>query len=261
MSVFKSFSRTTITTKSTEACIRYFADKGFSVYEEIGLKKGGNLRADVVAINLKGQIIITEVKSCWQDFASDNKWKNYLEFCNKFYFCIPKWLYESEKGEFIKNVCKENKVGLFIINYHDSEVAELDLEKNVSVRIYLANVVPAFKKPVSGKLRRWLITKLAWRGGLCAANLNPNKDGSPVLRQEYKFDSPLDETSFLYKLDTNEQKEYLKRFPSSSFKQRLRDPEVQQRIHRIRSAQTKKYEEGLNANDTKPKRRRRTVRR
>lgn len=255
MKAYKSFSRATITNKSTEACIRYYCGKGYSVYEEVGLKSGGNLRADVVAFNMKGEIIIVEVKSCWQDFATDSKWQKYLPFCNKFYFCIPKWLYESDKGQFIKDLCKEHKAGLFILDTSDynAEVVRLD-EGTKTLPVWLTNVVPARRSNVEGKLRRWLITKLAWRGGLCAANLNPHK-GITQLSEKYKFDAPIDEQSFLYKLDTIEQKEYLKRFPNSSFKQKLREPSVQRAIQQLRTKQTNVNEEKLDATLDKPKRR------
>lgn len=261
MSVLKTFGRKEITRKSVEACVRYFAAKNYSVYEEVGISKVKGSRADVVAFNMKGEIIFVEVKSCWQDFASDTKWQNYLEFCNKLYFCIPEWLYESEKGQFIKEICKENKVGLFVLGCSWKQVIEGDTrEPNIRINdkgekelgVWFKNMVSARKRKVCGKNRRWLITKLAWRGGLCVANLNPHK-GRVCLRQSYEFDTPIDEHSFLYKLDEHQQKEYLKKFPNSSFKARLREPGVQQIIRKERN------KESNNETTVKPKRQRRAT--
>ncbi|WP_308429215.1 MmcB family DNA repair protein [Paramylibacter ulvae] len=47
------------------------------------------LRVDVMAITPKGEIWIVECKSSRTDFASDNKWQGYLDWCDKFFFAIP----------------------------------------------------------------------------------------------------------------------------------------------------------------------------
>src|SRR5262249_99810 len=45
-------------------------------------------RADVIAVDDKGQVTIVEIKSCWQDYAVDAKWPEYREFCDAFYFAV-----------------------------------------------------------------------------------------------------------------------------------------------------------------------------
>jgi len=45
-------------------------------------------RADVLAIDGRGQFLLVEVKSCRADFRSDNKWPEYLDFCDFFYFAV-----------------------------------------------------------------------------------------------------------------------------------------------------------------------------
>tara|TARA_B100000214_G_scaffold10058_1_gene7329 strand:- start:109523 stop:110338 length:816 start_codon:yes stop_codon:yes gene_type:complete len=256
VNIQKIFGRKEITAKSTEACVRYFAAKNFSVYQEVGVSKVKGARADLVAINMKGEIIFTEVKSCWADFASDSKWTSYLDYCNKMYFCIPEWLYESDKGQFIVDQCKEHKVGLLVLTYkYTSLDSNNKVEPTIQVvdgkkelKVWLNNKVSARRRKVAGDKRRWLITKLAWRGGLCVANLNPHKGGI-VLRDDYKFDASVDENTFLYTFDAHQQAEYLKKFPSSSYKQRLKDPAVQMSI------QKKRNREQLYENIPKSKRR------
>lgn len=54
--------------------------------QELGLKSWGKLRADVVAINLRGEIIVCEVKSGRADFVVDKKFESYLPYCNRMYF-------------------------------------------------------------------------------------------------------------------------------------------------------------------------------
>lgn len=47
-------------------------------------------RFDVVEIfRAKKKIKIYEIKSCRQDFVSDNKWQKYLKFCTNFGFVTP----------------------------------------------------------------------------------------------------------------------------------------------------------------------------
>jgi hypothetical protein len=53
------------------------------------LPLGNGRRADLVAIDRTGTIILVEVKSCRADFVADRKWTEYLEYCDRFYFAVP----------------------------------------------------------------------------------------------------------------------------------------------------------------------------
>ena len=43
-------------------------------------------RADIMALSPSGEIWIVEVKSSHADFRSDQKWTDYLEFCDRYWF-------------------------------------------------------------------------------------------------------------------------------------------------------------------------------
>ena len=79
---------------------RYFAAMGYSALVEVPLPNGR--RADVLAIDGRGQFLLVEIKSCRADFRSDNKWPDYLEFCDFFYFAVaaefPRELLPQEAG-------------------------------------------------------------------------------------------------------------------------------------------------------------------
>ncbi len=60
--------------------------EGWNCLTEV--KLANNRRADILAINHKGEILIIEVKSCWGDFSSDEKWPEYTEFCDYFAFAV-----------------------------------------------------------------------------------------------------------------------------------------------------------------------------
>jgi hypothetical protein len=46
-------------------------------------------RADLIALDPAGTVLIVEVKSSVADFRADQKWSDYMEFCDLIYFAIP----------------------------------------------------------------------------------------------------------------------------------------------------------------------------
>ena len=60
---------------------------GETCLSEFTLKTGR--RVDLIALDRKGAFTVVEVKSSVADFRSDNKWHEYLEFCDRFYFAVP----------------------------------------------------------------------------------------------------------------------------------------------------------------------------
>lgn len=65
---------------------RMLAEHGYASLSEVKLANGR--RADVMALSAQGQILIIEVKSCLQDFLSDQKWPLYEPFCDSFFFAV-----------------------------------------------------------------------------------------------------------------------------------------------------------------------------
>ena len=59
---------------------------GYAAIAEYTL--GNGRRADILAIDGAGQVTIVEIKSSRADFAADHKWRDYLEFCDRFYFAV-----------------------------------------------------------------------------------------------------------------------------------------------------------------------------
>jgi hypothetical protein len=79
---------------------RMLAELGLASLTEVTLANGR--RADVMAVDSKGDIVIIEVKSCLQDFATDQKWPEYALYCDRFYFAVdcdfPKERIPAETG-------------------------------------------------------------------------------------------------------------------------------------------------------------------
>ena len=66
---------------------RLLADHGDGTLTEFRLANGR--RVDVIGLNDSGEFVIVEVKSSVEDYRADQKWREYLGFCEKFYFAVP----------------------------------------------------------------------------------------------------------------------------------------------------------------------------
>ena len=66
---------------------RLFAQLGHVTLPELTLASGR--RADVVALAPDGLLTIVEIKSSVADFRADQKWPDYRDFCDRFFFAIP----------------------------------------------------------------------------------------------------------------------------------------------------------------------------
>jgi hypothetical protein len=67
--------------------MRFLADFGYQSLAEFRLRNGR--RADVLALNRDGHVVVVEIKTSETDFRVDGKWPEYLPFCDAFYFAVP----------------------------------------------------------------------------------------------------------------------------------------------------------------------------
>ncbi len=49
----------------------------------------GGRRADLMAVDARGQIVIVEIKVSRADLLSDGKWMDYLAHCDRFFWAVP----------------------------------------------------------------------------------------------------------------------------------------------------------------------------
>lgn len=84
----------------TRGVRRMLAERGVRGLVEFPLANGR--RADILALADDGEVTIIEVKSGPVDFKTDQKWPEYLEFCDRFYFAVdaefPQELIPAECG-------------------------------------------------------------------------------------------------------------------------------------------------------------------
>ncbi len=67
--------------------LRHFGALGLASLCEFSLASGR--RADILALDAKGDVVIVEIKSSVQDFRCDTKWPEYRAFCDRLLFAVP----------------------------------------------------------------------------------------------------------------------------------------------------------------------------
>lgn len=75
------------TDRVTRGVCRLLTESGYGTLKEFRLASGR--RVDVVAMNDDGEFVIVEVKVRVEDFRADRKWREYLPYCDRFYFAVP----------------------------------------------------------------------------------------------------------------------------------------------------------------------------
>jgi hypothetical protein len=50
---------------------------------------GNHRRADVMAVDGRGRIVIVEIKVSRADLLGDGKWRDYLDYCDRFFWAVP----------------------------------------------------------------------------------------------------------------------------------------------------------------------------
>lgn len=81
-----------------------YAHKRWATHFEVGLVKGGRLRADVVALHMGGGIDIVEVKSSVADFRSDKKMGAYCKYADRMYVACSKEVYDKIKDQVLPGI-------------------------------------------------------------------------------------------------------------------------------------------------------------
>lgn len=100
---------------------RVLLSHGFGRIPEFTL--ANSRRADLAAISQKGEIWIIEIKSSVADFRSDQKWPEYRDYCDRFYFAV--------QPDFPRDLIPED-VGLIIADKFGGEIVRFAPEHRLS---------------------------------------------------------------------------------------------------------------------------------
>ena len=74
------------------------------------------LRVDVMALGPKGEIWIVECKSSRADFRADQKWRGYLEWCDRFFWAVG--------GDFPVDLLPAES-GVMLADAYDAEIIRM----------------------------------------------------------------------------------------------------------------------------------------
>jgi len=66
---------------------RTLAALGYGTLAEFTLANGR--RADLIGVNAAGEVALVEIKTSEADFRADEKWPEYVPYCDSFYFAVP----------------------------------------------------------------------------------------------------------------------------------------------------------------------------
>jgi hypothetical protein len=120
----------------TRGVIRLMDDMGFAPLTEFKLTN--KRRVDIAALDREGQFVVIEVKSSIADFRADNKWQEYVDFCDYFYFAVD--------AEFPRDLIPED-CGLIIADNFEAAI-----------------IRPAAQSPMNGNRRRTQTLRFARTG-------------------------------------------------------------------------------------------------
>lgn len=91
---------------------------------------GNGRRADIMAIDAKGRIVIVEIKISRADLLGDRKWTEYLDYCDRFFWAVP--------AGFDLRLCERPEMkpetsGLIVADAYDAAIVRESAEYSLPV--------------------------------------------------------------------------------------------------------------------------------
>ena len=99
--------------KITKAVAGFFQEMGDATLSEFTLKTGR--RVDLIVLSRGQHITIVEIKSSLNDFSSDKKWQNYLDWADQFYFAVA-------ENFPVERLVDEMRCGILITDGFDTHI-------------------------------------------------------------------------------------------------------------------------------------------
>ena len=96
---------------------RLFCRQDLFAICEVPLPNGR--RADMMAIDPRGALVIVEIKVSRADLLGDSKWTDYLDYCDRFFWAVP----PSLAGHLEEDRFLPGEAGLLIADRYDAAVA------------------------------------------------------------------------------------------------------------------------------------------
>lgn len=134
----------------TRGILRLFARHDIFGVPEVPLPNGRRL--DIMAVDVRGQIIAVEIKCSRADLLGDGKWPDYFDYCDRYYWGVPAGfdlsLFESE-------ALWPVRTGLIVADQYDAEIAR-----------------PAPSEPLAAARRKAEVQRLARRAARRLAQIS-----------------------------------------------------------------------------------------
>jgi len=86
-----------VATDVARGVTRLFCRRDWFAMCEVPLPNGR--RADLMAVDPKGHLTIVEIKVSKADLVGDLKWREYLNYCDRFFWAVPQSLCPILEGE------------------------------------------------------------------------------------------------------------------------------------------------------------------
>jgi len=136
---------------------RLFYRHDILVIPEVSLRN--HRRTDLMGIDAKGQIVIVEIKVARGDLLGDQKWTEYLDYCDRFYWALPPELDATplEQPDFLPD-----RAGVIIADSYDAEIVRPAATHALA---------PARRKVETTRLARRAMLRSAVNDGWIKANL------------------------------------------------------------------------------------------
>ena len=85
-------------------------------------------RADLMAVDTKGRILIVEIKVSRADLLGDGKWRDYLDYCDRFFWAVPQGFC---LDPFETDLFSPDLAGLIVADRYDAAIAREAMERGV----------------------------------------------------------------------------------------------------------------------------------
>ncbi|WP_397589307.1 MmcB family DNA repair protein [Sphingorhabdus sp.] len=125
---------------------RLFLRNQIMVQPEVSLRN--NRRADLMGLTIEGEIIIVEIKCARADLLGDQKWPEYLDYCDRFFWAVPAGF---DIGPLHSDAFMPERAGLIIADAYDGEIAR---------PATLVPVAPVRRKTETQRLARLAMRRL-----------------------------------------------------------------------------------------------------
>jgi hypothetical protein len=79
----------------------------------------GGRRADLMALDARGRIVIVEIKVARGDLLSDGKWTDYLDHCDRFFWAVPAGF---DAGPLDRDSFLPDRTGVIVADRYDAAI-------------------------------------------------------------------------------------------------------------------------------------------